>query len=63
MQAAGNDGIDDCTGGGQAEPKTIVVGATDSSDNFWYNYGACVDVLAPGINIYAACAPRRAALT
>ena len=58
VQAAGNDGVDDCTGGGSAEPKTIVVGATDSSDNFYYNHGACVDVLAPGVSIYAACAPR-----
>ena len=58
VAAAGNDGVDDCSGAPTSEPKTIVVGATDYYDDFWYNYGECVDILAPGISIYAACTPR-----
>jgi len=34
-------------------PNAITVGATDSADRFatFSNYGACVDVLAPGVSV------------
>merc|ERR1719424_793074 len=54
VAAAGNDGIDQCDASPLTEPKSIVVGASDSSDARVYNFGACVDVFAPGARIYSA---------
>jgi subtilisin family serine protease len=54
--AAGNDGADAC-GYSPARAGTadgvITVAATDSSDvePSWSNYGSCVDIWAPGVNI------------
>ena len=56
--AAGNSGVDACTtsparvgGGGTAGVMTVA--ATDSSDQEagFSNYGSCVDIWAPGVNI------------
>ncbi|KAI1431564.1 subtilisin-like protease [Xylaria sp. CBS 124048] len=49
--AAGNGGIDACTQSPASEPSAITVGAIDSLDNRVCNYGSCVDIFAPGINI------------
>lgn len=54
--AAGNKAKDAClyspsnAGGSASDGGVITVGATDSDDSFAYysNFGACVDVLAPG---------------
>lgn len=54
--AAGNSGVDACT---QSPARlgplngVITVGAIDSTNNdpSWSNFGACVDVWAPGVNI------------
>lgn len=54
--AAGNSGVDACT---QSPARAgtyegvMTVGATDNTDNdpSWSNYGACVDIWAPGVGI------------
>ena len=68
--ASGNSGVDSCAvaPGNVAVP--IAVAASDFSGKFappdiersveslyrWSNTGACVDLLAPGVDIYSACA-------
>ena len=56
--AAGNSAVDACTTsparvGGGAAPGVMTVAATDSSDQeaSFSNYGSCVDLWAPGVNI------------
>jgi len=55
--AAGNDGTDSCKGSYPKVFRTLSVGATDSADTIanFSNYGTCVDVFAPGTDIYSAC--------
>jgi len=54
--AAGNDNADACTKSPASEPSAITVGSTTSSDmhSSFSNYGACVDVYAPGSDITSA---------
>eukprot|EP00741_Cyanophora_paradoxa_P021108 tig00021346_g20373.t1 len=54
--AAGNSNIDACGVSPAAATSAIAVGATDSSDNraSFSNYGPCVDIFAPGVNIPSA---------
>ncbi|WP_051361900.1 S8 family peptidase [Solimonas soli] len=55
--AAGNDNADACSGSPNQVPDAITVGATtsaDSRDTSYSNYGACVDLFAPGTNITSA---------
>ncbi|MGH3714395.1 MAG: S8 family serine peptidase [Micromonosporaceae bacterium] len=57
VSAAGNAGSDGCsTGPGARLPAIINVGMTDSNDarNGISNYGRCLDLFAPGGNIYSA---------
>ncbi|GIE90171.1 S8 family serine peptidase [Actinoplanes regularis] len=55
--SAGNDDLDACTHSPARTPTAITVGATGgylggSDDRAWFsNYGDCVDIFAPGVNI------------
>ncbi|MDP9394152.1 MAG: S8 family peptidase [Actinomycetota bacterium] len=51
--AAGNDGIAACKVSPASTANVITVGAVDRSDTrpYWSNFGTCVDVFAPGVNI------------
>ena len=51
--AAGNSNADACNSSPAAEPFAITVGASDDLDQrTWFsNYGTCVDIFAPGLNI------------
>ncbi|OTB03803.1 hypothetical protein M426DRAFT_12305 [Hypoxylon sp. CI-4A] len=54
--AASNYGVDACTYSPASAPEAITVAAIDESDNRpgWSNYGTCVDIFAPGNDIYSA---------
>ncbi|MCM2250882.1 MAG: S8 family peptidase, partial [Ramlibacter sp.] len=54
--AAGNSNVDACTASPSREPSAITVGATSSSDAraSFSNWGACVDLFAPGVGITSA---------
>jgi hypothetical protein len=54
--AAGNDGVDACGTSPARVAGAITVGASDENDvrASFSNYGACVDLFAPGTNIAAA---------
>ncbi|KAI3322022.1 subtilisin-like protease [Xylariaceae sp. AK1471] len=52
--AAGNDWVDACNGSPASAPSAITAGAIDSLDNRAYNYGPCVDMFAPGVNILSS---------
>lgn len=51
--AAGNDNADACNYSPAAAESAITVGASTLSDEraFFSNYGPCVDIFAPGLNI------------
>ncbi|WP_117210492.1 S8 family peptidase [Allorhizocola rhizosphaerae] len=54
--AAGNSNLDACGFTPARTPRATTVGATDISDNraAFSNFGPCVDLFAPGVNIYSA---------
>ena len=54
--AAGNNSADACTWSPASAPTAITVGATTSTDaqSSFSNFGACLDVYAPGTSIYSA---------
>ncbi|MER5734005.1 S8 family peptidase [Streptomyces sp. NPDC002138] len=54
--AAGNDGRNACYSSPGSTPSALTVGATDATDRraFFSNYGACVDLLAPGVRVTSA---------
>jgi len=51
--SAGNDSWDACDQSPAHIPEAITVGATDSSDvgAYFTNYGTCVDLFAPGVDV------------
>ena len=54
--AAGNSAADACTFSPASAPSAITVGATDITDTFasFSNYGTCVKINAPGVDITSA---------
>ncbi|GAB2574083.1 hypothetical protein GCM10027034_00250 [Ramlibacter solisilvae] len=54
--AAGNENANACNSSPASEPTAITVGATTDADAraSFSNYGSCVDVFAPGVNITSA---------
>ena len=56
VTSAGNDGVDACRQTPGSLPEVITVGATDIRDREagWSNYGSCVDLYAPGVDVPAA---------
>jgi subtilisin family serine protease len=51
--AAGNSNVNACTTSPARTPEAITVGATDINDNraSFSNFGTCLDIFAPGVNI------------
>jgi subtilisin family serine protease len=54
--AAGNDNVDACTKSPADTAEAITVAATDPADAraSFSNYGSCVDIFAPGVNIVSS---------
>jgi subtilisin family serine protease len=54
--SAGNDNVDACTQSPARTPAAITVGATDRNDvrASFSNYGRCLDLFAPGVQIVSA---------
>ena len=54
--AAGNSRADACKSSPARVPSAITVAASDKNDVFasFSNYGSCVDIIAPGVNITSA---------
>src|SRR5207244_4841134 len=54
--AAGNDNADACTKSPADTAEAITVAATDATDTraSFSNYGKCVDLFAPGVNIVSS---------
>jgi hypothetical protein len=54
--AAGNSGINACGVSPARVPRALTVAATDAADiqTMWSNYGACVDIFAPGQGILSS---------
>jgi subtilisin family serine protease len=54
--AAGNDSSDACGGSPAKEPSAITVGATDEKDAkaTFSNWGKCLDLFAPGVDVESA---------
>jgi subtilisin family serine protease len=61
VAAAGNDGCDSCLQTPAFAPNIITVGASDREDKaaHFSDYGKCVDIYAPGVDVLSACTSRR----
>jgi subtilisin family serine protease len=58
--AAGNEFCNACFSSPAAAPNAITVGAMDISDveAYFSNFGQCVDIFAPGVDIESACSSK-----
>ncbi|XP_054754061.1 aqualysin-1-like [Lytechinus pictus] len=56
VAAAGNENADACLYSPAREPKAITVGATDRADHraSFSNFGSCLDIYAPGVDIVSS---------
>ena len=56
VNSAGNKDVDACTTSPARVSSVITVGATDRHDKMadFSNYGSCVDILAPGVDVLSA---------
>lgn len=56
--ASGNSGCNSCEGAPNGAPSSFVTGAFDKTDKAGYfsDFGQCIDVMAPGVDIISACA-------
>ncbi len=54
--AAANDNLDACNDSPGSTPEALTVGATDTTDTraSFSNWGPCLDLFAPGVNIHSA---------
>ncbi|CAH1782447.1 unnamed protein product [Owenia fusiformis] len=54
--SAGNDNVDACSNSPAKEPSALTVASSTDLDSrsHFSNYGTCVDIYAPGSNIYSA---------
>ena len=59
--ASGNSGCNSCEGAPNGAPSSFVTGAIDKTEKvgFFSDFGQCVDVLAPGVDIISACSSDR----
>ncbi len=64
VAASGNNGTDACGYSPASAPTALTVGATGSSDAAWNmsNWGTCVDLVAPGIDIASSSTTNDASL-
>lgn len=68
VAAAGNSAADACYESPASATSAITVGSTDESDQLsgFSNWGACVDIFAPGVLLHgpqsAACLPLHASI-
>ena len=55
--AAGNDNVDACTGVYPKVRRAVAVAASDITDAMasFSDWGPCVDLFGPGVDIYSAC--------
>jgi subtilisin family serine protease len=53
VAAAGNEGVDACTGSPARVPSALTVGASDNADRRadFSSWGSCVDLFAPGVSV------------
>ena len=58
VTAAGNGNCDSCLESPAFAPSSITVGASSETDEaaFFSDFGKCIDIFAPGINVVSACA-------
>lgn len=56
--ASGNSGCNSCEGAPNGAPSSFVTGASDKADaaSYFSDFGQCVDVMAPGVDVISACA-------
>ncbi|XP_019622766.1 PREDICTED: proteinase T-like [Branchiostoma belcheri] len=54
--AAGNEGWEACNVSPASEPTAVTVGCSDNEDDFCFfsNYGTCMDIIAPGMDVTSA---------
>ncbi|KAG0248154.1 hypothetical protein BGZ95_008197, partial [Linnemannia exigua] len=56
IAAAGNEAVDACDGSPSGAKNVLTVGATDNADTpaYFTNFGSCVEIFGPGVDITSA---------